>query len=257
MTSHSTSPEPNRTPKIGCVSALIIIALLVPLSFLALLTVRSSVVEPFRIPASSMAPTLLVGDLILVNKRAYGWRYPLTRLPIGEVVLPARGDVVVFVYPGSDEGLSKTLDVAGLSRTVDYLKRVIALPGERVAMTEGVVFINGEPLSRSAAGTETHVDDRCRESQVEVFTEGDSTRSWQTWSIPSSQSSRRMQDFSETVVPAGQLFVLGDNRDHSADSRIWGFVPLENLKGRAESIWTSQDACGTSDRAGRSGMAVE
>lgn len=252
----SQRAEPGRSSKFGCVGVLITLAIMVPLAFLGLLTVRSSVVEPFRIPAGSMAPTLLVGDHILANKRAYGWRYPLTRLPIGEIVLPQRGDVVVFVYPGSDEGLSETLDVVGLSRTIDYLKRVIALPGERVAVTEGVVFINGEPLLRSAAGTETFVDDRCREHPVEVFTEGDGTRSWQTWSSPS-QSALSLMDFSEAVVPAGEVFVLGDNRDHSSDSRYWGFVPLENLKGRAESIWTSRDACGMTDRSGRTGLVVE
>lgn len=219
-------------------------------------SVRSSLWEPFRIPAGSMSPTLLVGDHILVQKSAYGFRLPVFRTPLETIRLPERGDVVVFIYPGSNEG--KPLEQLDLPfppfSTLDYVKRVIGLPGDTIEVKDSVVILNGEPLPQERVGEATFVDDRCRESPVVAYTEKIGERTHGVWrsAIPGYQ----MKDFGPVTVPADQLFMLGDNRDHSADSRVWGFVPVENVKGRATNIWISLDSCTGTDRDERAGAAI-
>lgn len=209
---------------------------------LMMLAIRSTIMEPFRIPSGSMYPTLFIGDQIWVRKWAYRINFPLTRIPISKTTLPERGDVVVFVYPNRDGQPSKQpidLPIPGIA-TTDYVKRVIGLPGDRVALKEGVVYINGSPVEQELVGDDSFVNDRCRSIPVKKYTE---TLAGKTYSVFRSAARSYLNTYSEKVVPEGMLFVLGDNRDHSSDSRVWGFVPLGNVKGKAYKIFFSVDLC--------------
>jgi len=217
-------------------------------AILAVLLVRSLVAEPFRIPSGSMVPTLAIGDHIVVTKFTYGLRWPLTRVPIGELEAPARGDVVVFVYPGSDTGINHWVDlpIPGLA-TYDYVKRVVGLPGDAVEVRDNIVHINGKPMAREYKDDYTFIDDRCSEYATRHYTED---LDGVVHDVLNARSyGARMGDFGPVEVPPGEVFVMGDNRDHSADSRVWGFVPLRNIKGKARFVWLSYDFCDP-ERAG-------
>jgi signal peptidase I len=191
---------------------------------LAVLVIRSFIVEPFRIPSSSMVPTLHVGDFILVNKFSYGIRLPVVHTKIINTGEPERGDVMVFRYP-KPEGSTDP--------DVDYIKRVIGLPGDRVGYFDKTVYINGEAVVQI---DQEKPLDLLHLSTAEVKTEllGDVSHSIM---INRSQDRREV----ELVVPEGHYFVLGDNRDNSNDSRFWGTVPEANLVGKAFFIWMSWD----------------
>lgn len=204
------------------------------------LILRSFLYEPFQIPSGSMMPTLLDGDFILVNKFNYGLRDPVVRNKFVEIGLPERGDVVVFKYP--------------IEPQIDYIKRVIGLPGDRIIYRNKSLYI--KPVCKPA-------DKACSdfEQVVQVFRPDDSTPdgsyglSRYTSKMPNKthdilvnntinartqhyyQQSGTQRD--EFVVPEGQYFVMGDNRDNSLDGRFWGFVPEENLVGEAVAIWMS------------------
>ncbi|MDX1593070.1 MAG: signal peptidase I [Gammaproteobacteria bacterium] len=191
---------------------------------LAVLVLRSFVVEPFRIPSGSMLPTLLVGDFILVNKYAYGLRLPVVNTRVVDVGSPKRGEVAVFRYPRDP--------------SVDYIKRVVGLPGDRVTYVDKTLYINGERVERVPDGTSDLA--RCRALVAGRVVETDTLR-WRErlgevehaiLACPDGASLRR--DF---TVPEGHYFVMGDNRDNSNDSRFWGTVPEENLVGKAFMIW--------------------
>lgn len=160
------------------------------------LFIRTFVVQAFRIPSGSMEPTLMVGDHILVNKFIYGVKLPFINKTIIPGKAPKREDVVVFIFPQD--------------RSKDFIKRVIALPGEKVEIRDTKVFINDE-----------------------------------AYNDPFGHYSNQMGTYvfrgryGPTVVPEGHIFVLGDNRDHSYDSRYWGFVPIEYLKGKAFIVYWS------------------
>lgn len=181
--------------------------------FLIVLLLRAFLVEPFRIPSGSMMPTLLVGDFILVNKFAYGIRPPVWNKKIIDIADPERGDVIVFRYPENP--------------SIDYIKRVVGVPGDKIAYYNKVLYINDkrielEPLGVYQAGFpnlkrfKERLDDVEHDILVNVM-------------YPAG-------DFVVTV-PENSYFVLGDNRDNSRDSRFWGFVPDENLVGEAFMIW--------------------
>lgn len=199
---------------------------LFPVIFIVLV-LRSFLAEPFRIPSSSMMPTLLVGDFILVNKFAYGLRLPVANTKVVPVGAPARGDVVVFRYPGMGPDDPR----AG----ADYIKRIVGLPGDRIAFRDQTVFVNDQPVAKKPDGV--YVDgSRGRDSmtgatQFEVDLGGRVHKTLET----SPFSSPRAEGVWE--VPAGHFFVMGDNRDRSEDSRYWGFVPEQNLVGKAFMIW--------------------
>lgn len=210
---------------------------------LGVLLVRSLWLEPFRIPSGSMVPTLLIGDHIVVAKSAYGWRWPLTRIPLGTPRVPDRGDVIVFVFPGSDGGAAQWVDLpVPPFGTFDYVKRVVGLPGETVAVRAGQVWIDGAPLPREAAGEYAFVDDTCAELPTRRWSEALGAHRFT--SLESTAYGTKLDDFGPEVVPEGHVFVMGDNRDYSADSRIWGFVPLRNIKGQARFVWMSFESCG-------------
>jgi len=206
------------------------------------LILRSFLWEPFQIPSGSMMPTLLDGDFILVNKFNYGLRDPVVRNKFFEVGLPERGDVVVFKYP--------------VDPNIDFIKRVIGLPGDRI------IYRNKNLYIKKAC---QNTDEKCPEFEIVAqrfqakFQHYTSTGDFNRYisdmpnksheilvdaqTLPRTeyyfkQSSTQRDEF---LVPEGQYFVMGDNRDNSADGRFWGFVPEENLVGEAVAIWMSFD----------------
>lgn len=217
-------------------------------ALLTVLLIRSVLAEPFRIPSGSMVPTLAIGDHILVTKYSYGHRWPLTRIPFGELEAPERGDVVVFVYPNSDEGqVAYWMDLPypfakpeGIA-TLDYVKRVVGIPGDVVQVRDNVIYLNGQVQDRTYVEGYDFVDDRCRSNPTKRFVE---TLNGVKHDILNTTSyGLRMGNFGPETVPEDHIFVMGDNRDHSADSRSWGYVPFRNIKGKARFVWLSYDQC--------------
>ncbi|NKC13400.1 MAG: signal peptidase I [Gammaproteobacteria bacterium] len=192
--------------------------------FLVVLLLRSFLVEPFRIPSGSMVPTLLIGDFILVNKFTYGIRLPITDHKIIEIGTPQRGDIVVFRYPEDP--------------AVPYIKRVVGLPGDRINYEKKRVHINGKPVPLDQVPS--LYSGRGSQSRFTGFIHQRETLGEKEHSIL--LNPRRARAFPiEYKVPEDHYFVLGDNRDESADSRVWGFVPDQNLIGKAFKIWMHFD----------------
>jgi signal peptidase I len=197
---------------------------------LIVLLLRSFLVEPFRIPSNSMMPTLLTGDFILVNKYAYGLRLPVLNtkfLPIGE---PRRGDVVVFKFP--------------VDGKTDYIKRVVGVPGDEVYYRDKTIFVNGQPQGQVPVGRYTGeasgaVMTGAREA-VETL-DGVEHKTLIRQGLPDLPPGCRVLAGGPVKVPPGHYFVMGDNRDNSNDSRCWGFVPEDNLVGKAFAIWMHWD----------------
>lgn len=191
--------------------------------FLAVFLIRSFVIEPFRIPSGSMMPTLLIGDFIAVNKFSYGIRLPVTNRKVVDLGEPERGDVVVFRYPVDGETI--------------FIKRIVGLPGDRIRYDrDKKLHINGVEAERSAtevyegSGSGSHMTGAGR--RLEALGE-------HTHAILYRPGQPTVDG--EWIVPEGQYFVLGDNRDKSHDSRFWGFVPEENLIGPASIVWMNWD----------------
>lgn len=180
------------------------------------LIVRSFIFEPFRIPSDSMMPTLLAGDFIFVSKFSYDLRMPVFGTKLLETGDPVRGDVVVFKLPSDPR--------------VNYIKRLVGLPGDHVVVVNDQMFINGEQVKTDMGGF--YNDNGYINAQLAEETLGDVKH--QVMYLPGSFP----KDF-EAVVPAGQYYFMGDNRDNSQDSRFpqVGFVPEANLVGRAKLIW--------------------
>jgi signal peptidase I len=196
------------------------------------LVVRSFWFEPFQIPSPSMVPTLLVGDFLVVNKYAYGLRLPVLNTKILAVGSPERGDVVVFRRPHSDQ---IPLDQPDEEEGKNYIKRLIGLPGDQIRYENHQLFINDEPMQRTQVSS--YVGDIA--SKVELGTD---LLSEQLMDRPhqilnGTNGFMNNQFDGSWTVPAGHYFMMGDNRDGSADSRAWGFVPEANLVGRASFIW--------------------
>lgn len=195
--------------------------------------VRSFVVEPFKIPSGSMMPTLLTGDFILVNKFTYGLRDPVFNRTFYEINHPQRGDVFVFHYPPEP--------------TTNYIKRVVGLPGDKIRYQDKRLTINGELLEVSqpqdyeyvAPGLNMVVAKQYREKlgsvQHDIL-----INDWMINYEPNEEGAKLARG-EEITVPAGHYFAMGDNRDNSSDSRVWGFVPEQNLVGKAFFIWMNFD----------------
>ncbi|MDZ7749511.1 MAG: signal peptidase I [Halofilum sp. (in: g-proteobacteria)] len=189
---------------------------------LIVLVVRSFLAEPFRIPSESMLPTLEVGDFIVVNKFSYGVRLPVTHTQVLELGRPERGDVVVFRYPRNP--------------SVNYIKRIVGLPGDQIAYYNRRLFVNGEPVPLERLGP--YVPPGAGPG-AEPLVEFREQLGEMTHAMLLDPGGRSLEG--EFVVPESRYFVLGDNRDHSNDSRRWGYVPAANLVGEAEMIWMHWD----------------
>ncbi len=194
------------------------------------LIIRTFVFQPFKIPSGSMIPTLLVGDHLLVNKFVYGTKIPFTDIEIFPIEKIKRGDVIVFTYPNNERDPSKN----GLY----YIKRVVGLPGDEIDLNGRNLIVNGEEVPIEYEGTysdnrnserfDEHREDLfCKEHTV-IFRNG-------------KENTNRGSYIPVTKVPEGYVFVMGDNRDNSQDSRFWGFVPIENIAGKAFIIHWSWD----------------
>jgi signal peptidase I len=207
--------------------------------FLALV-VRTFVLTGYKVPTSSMAPTLLPGDFIFSYRLPYGVKIPLTNQKIA-INPPKRGDVVVFTYPDQPR--------------VNYVKRVVALPGDRVQIENGELILNGEKFLYDELSPEQMEKELQDLPNVELFrvvnerasggSSGDSSSdSAKEKDSPGSrwvlfQKSQKSRSFGPFIVPPNEVFLLGDNRDSSDDSRYWGTVPIERIEGRVVWIWLS------------------
>ena len=200
---------------------------------LIVFVLRSFLVEPFKIPSGSMVPTLLVGDFILVNKYTYGIRIPIINRKIVDINDPKRGEVVVFRYPEDP--------------SLDYIKRVVGVPGDRVGWIDKRLFINGLEAPRQALSDYLHPErihyskhfaEKTGDVEHSILIEEDAAAAIPfVKSFPFRANCHYNSAGVECAVPPGHYFMMGDNRDNSADSRVWGFVPEENIVGRAFFIW--------------------
>ena len=210
-------------------------------ALLAVLVVRTYIFEPFRIPSGSMVPSLQIGDHVVVNKASYGLWAPISfvEVPFVESAFvapryelldwgdPERGDIIVFRYP-RQEG-------------INYIKRVVAIAGDKVAVKDNQVILNGVEQPRTFIDRYPFTDDRCNEMTTKRYVEDLSGLEHEVLtnaSMPGPLSNRK-----EVVVPEGHVFVMGDNRDNSEDSRAWGFVRMDQIKGKAHFVWFSLANC--------------
>ena len=211
---------------------------------LVVFLLRSFVAEPFKIPSSSMRPTLEVGDFILVNKFVYGLRLPIAEAKVVPVSEPQRGDVVVFRYP--------------VNPSQDFIKRVVGVGGDIVSYQDKKLTVNGQPLPQQRDGTYSYLEN-LRFETLEKFDEtAGSGEGPHTYAIGASPQAapvypqnvrpfpgRENCDYNDRgftcKVPAGHFFMMGDNRDNSDDSRYWGFVPDDHIRGKAFFIWFNWD----------------
>ena len=196
---------------------------------LLVLVFRGFIFEPFRVPSNSMMPTLLTGDFIIVNKFDYGLRLPITNTKLVEFSSPNRGDVIVFRYPNYEKN-------PGYSG-VDFIKRIVALPGDVISYKKDQLTVNGELVGVKKIGPYIGVDSGKPMNNYRLVNElfGNDAHDILL------HHSRHSQPYPETKVPEGYYFVMGDNRAHSSDSRFWGFVPEDYIIGRAIGIWMHWD----------------
>lgn len=202
------------------------------------LAIRAFVIEPFKIPSPSMVPTLLIGDQIFVNKFVYGLRIPFTKKRFWAGRDPKKGEVVVFLFPENER--------------LDFIKRVMGVPGDTIRVDGDKVFVNGALVEKELL---TIQEDRQHKDRaflqptgpykiLTLFPEWDAFAIYRERLGEGEHLVQYESNYSfpkEFVIPEGFYFVMGDNRDHSDDSRRWGFVPRDNIKGRAMFIWLSFD----------------
>ena len=207
----------------------------ISLILLLVLIFRSSIAEPFRIPSGSMIPTLMIGDFILVNKLSYGVKIPFTDINLfgfdsspkyffGKSD-PERGDVIVFKYPRD--------------KSINYIKRVVGLPGDTVEIRDKVVYLNGNPVNAKEISGKEYMEDMDDKFKVYNFRFYKAHTGDTDHVIQLDQDAFYQMNFGKKTVPAEHYFVMGDNRDYSSDSRFWGFVPRELIKGKALFVWFS------------------
>jgi signal peptidase I len=207
----------------------------------AVLIIRSFIAEPFRIPSGSMMPTLLDGDFILVNKFAYGIRVPVINQKVVGLGEPVRGDVIVFRYP--------------VDPAVDYIKRVVGVPGDVIEYRAHQLSVNGVPVGKEPLGRYVGEGASAYMTGANQMLERLPEASHEILELPPSVGQRVPEG--RWTVPAGHFFVLGDNRDNSQDSRVWGFVPEENLVGKAFLIWMNWDFKAGGIDFGRIGTVID
>jgi len=204
---------------------------------LVVFLLRSFLFEPFKIPSGSMKPTLLIGDLILVNKFHYGIRLPVVNKKVFAIDDPQRGDVMVFRYPQDP--------------STDYIKRVVGVPGDEISFRAQRVYVNGEAAPLVALPPPGFYDEETRRYEAEfverlgavehhiIINPQSEQFHWANDSVtfPFRENCRYSAEGVTCKVPAGNYFMMGDNRDNSQDSRYWGFVPDENIVGKAFFVW--------------------
>ena len=203
---------------------------------------RSFLVEPFKIPSGSMLPTLLIGDFILVNKFTYGIRLPVINKKIVDINAPQRGEVMVFRYPENP--------------SLDYIKRIVGIPGDKVSYQNKRLSINGQEVKTDADGQYNYVEtglsfvstQRMKEflapdhaHAILINTDIPTLRVSDVKRFPFYENCVYNEAGFTCTVPPGNYFMMGDNRDSSSDSRYWGFVPEENIVGKAFLIWWNFD----------------
>lgn len=199
------------------------------LAVLVALSIRWLLIEAYVIPSGSMLPSLLIRDHIFVNKLTYGIRVPFTRTWMTQFRQPERAEVIVFRNPREPD--------------IFFIKRVIGVGGDTVSIRDGRVYVNDKALDRRVAESKADFE-WLREvdfsnSRPDDYMHWEETENNVTHSVLLLRGQAMRQDFETITVPKGQLFVMGDNRDNSNDSRYWGFVPLENVVGRAMFVWLS------------------
>lgn len=207
---------------------------------LAVIVIRSFIFEPFRIPSGSMVPTLLIGDHVVVSKFAYGlWLRTPPYIPLIGVELPsyrtelldlgdpARGDIIVFMYPQNE--------------TIHYIKRVIGVGGDKISVRNNRVILNGVEQPTEKANDFAFIDDKCSSETKRQFVED--LNGVKHPILTNTLNPGILADMAEIEVPKGHVFVMGDNRDNSEDSRKWKFVRFDQIKGKAYWVWFSWDSC--------------
>jgi signal peptidase I len=205
---------------------------------LIVLVLRSFLVEPFQIPSGSMIPTLEVGDFILVNKFTYGLRLPVVGTKIVAMNDPKRGEVMVFIPPHDSRY---------------FIKRVVGLPGDTIRYEDKVLYINDERVvSEPIDQVEIEMPNGMMQSGI-LLTEklGEVDHETQIMNAPSRDGGRTVW-----VVPEGHYFMMGDNRDNSADSRVWGAVPEQNIVGKAFAVWMHKEAGWSLPSFSRNGLIL-
>ncbi|HRJ52107.1 MAG TPA: signal peptidase I [Candidatus Thiothrix moscowensis] len=204
---------------------------------LAVLVLRSFVMEPFRIPSGSMLPTLEIGDFILVNKYAYGVRLPVLHTKILETGSPQRGDVVVFRYP--------------VDPTKDYIKRLVGVPGDKVEWNNKTLKVNGVELNRTLAGDYVVADQRGSIKTTRLVEDLLGVKH-DILVVPNTGGTS-----GSIEVPEGHYFMMGDNRDMSNDSRAWKLVPEANIVGKATYVWMHWNFSGDGVNFSRIGTSID
>jgi len=202
------------------------------------LVIRTFVIEAFKIPSGSMIPTLSIGDHIFVNKFVYGFRIPLTTIRFFPFRGPKRGEVIVFVYP--------------VDQSKDFIKRVVGVPGDRIHYDGTTITVNGQPLPRHPVEVVEDPNDKkvliVKGASVERIPYVPRYQDYDFYE-EETDGARHLVQYEksylhipfDTIVPSGEYFMMGDNRDNSADSREWGFVPMGQIKGKAMFVWLSLD----------------
>ena len=200
------------------------------LIILSVLVFRSVLFEPFKIPSGSMIPTLLIGDFILVNKFSYGFKIPFTDWFSDPKYItgpqqPARGDVIVFKYP-KDPNLN-------------YIKRVVGLPGDTIEVIDKIVYVNDKPIATKEVDGKEIMEDMDERYKAYQFKFLETKTGDQNHITQVDVGNDYFANYYKFTVPKDNYFVMGDNRDFSADSRRWGTVPFGNIKGKAIMVWFS------------------
>ncbi len=204
------------------------------------LGIRHFLVQAYKIPSGSMIPTLLVGDQLIASKISHGIRLPFADEKLAKFGHPDRGEIVVFRFP-NDPGK-------------DFIKRTIAIPGDRIRIEDGQIYVNDQQVKRQKIGRQQYKRTSCTDAEADVFEETLDGRTYQVQYARGAYHS--FWEFEEITLGPDEIFVMGDNRDHSNDSRFWGPVDLDLLQGKPLFIHFSWDHCDSGLRWSRFGTGL-